>query len=93
MTRPRKVWIAAVLISEEIEEKLRIKHRTTRAEVEEAVLFHGYSTARWHEHPDYGERLIVRGYTADQVELIVYMTPIDIADGVWECRTARRLED
>lgn len=74
----------------EIEDKLAVKHGLRAAEVEEAVTLGAYTEARWHTHAVYGERLIARGRTLEGVELLVILKPVDLTDGIWECRTARR---
>jgi hypothetical protein len=74
----------------EVADKLATKHHVTTDEVEQAVLFSAYRDARWHDHPDYGWRLIVRGYTDDQVPILAILKPVDEVDGIWECKTARR---
>jgi hypothetical protein len=48
MTRRRTYWIADVLISPRVEEKLLVKHGVRRDEVEDAVRFGAYRDARWH---------------------------------------------
>lgn len=86
----RRVWIAEVLFRPEVAHKIETKHRVTPRDVEEAVRFYAHREARWHNHRLYSRRLIVRGKTFDQVPLIVYLAPVNEADGIWECRTARR---
>lgn len=93
MTRPTRVWIVDILMSDDVEHKLWVKHRVRRAEVEEAALMGGYRDAIWLNDPDYGERLLVRGPTFDGVELLVVLEPVNEADGIWRCRTARRAEN
>ena len=92
MGKPQRVWIVDVLMSEDVEAKLAVKHRVRRSEVEEAVTFGRYSSARWHQHDVYGERLLVKGRTSDGVELLVVLKPVNAFDGIWECKTARRTE-
>jgi hypothetical protein len=91
MTRRRRYWIADVLISPRVEEKLLVKHGVRRDEVEDAVRFGAYRDARWHTHERHGERLIVRGTTRGDVELMTVLVPVDEADGVWRCKTSRRI--
>jgi hypothetical protein len=67
------------------------KHGVSTWEVEEACTFGAHREARWHVHPVYGRRLLVRGRTYRGDEILAYLVPIDELDGTWECRTARRL--
>lgn len=85
------VWIVDVLITPEVEHKLWVKHGLKSSDVEEAVRFGAYREGRWHEHPIYGRRLLVKGETFGGVPVIAYLRPIDEAEGIWECRTARRV--
>jgi hypothetical protein len=79
-----------VLFHPQVTDKLVTKHKLTPDEVKQAVLFSAYRDARWHHHPVYGRRLIVHGYTDDQVPILAILTPVNEVDGIWECRTARR---
>ena len=88
--KPYRAWIVEVTVTPEIEDKLAAKHGVRLEEVRQAVTLGSYAVARWHTHPRYGERLIVRGRTDDDVELQVILRPVDEADGIWECLTARR---
>lgn len=73
-----------------VADKLVTKHKVTPDEVKQAVLFSAYRDARWHRHPTYGRRLLVRGYTDDRVPILAILKPMNEKDGIWECRTARR---
>lgn len=77
-----------MLFDPQVADKLVTKHHVTPDEVRQAVLFSSYRDARWHDHPVYGRRLIVRGHTDDQVPMLVILKPVDEEDGIWECRTA-----
>lgn len=90
MAKPRRVWITEIEITPEVEQKIQVKHRVSRSEVDEAVKYGHYRDARWHEHDVYGERLLVRGSTDADVELLVVLKPVDQSEGIWECKTARR---
>jgi hypothetical protein len=83
-------WIAEVLFDPQVADKLVSKHKVTPDEVKQAVLFSAYRDARWHNHPAYGRRLIVRGYTDNEVPILAILKPVNEADGIWECKTARR---
>lgn len=87
----REVWIARIIFPPDIEIKLGTKHGLSAWEVEEACLFGGHRDARWHDHSRYGRRLLVRGETYAGSSILAVLGPIDEVDGVWECRTARRL--
>jgi hypothetical protein len=87
--RPR-AHIAELRFSPDVEEKLQVKHGLSRAEVENALLYATDLDARWHDHPEYGERLIVKARTWAGVDIICYLAPIHEREGVWACRTAIR---
>jgi len=86
-----RVWIARILFRDEVARKIRMKHGVSPWEVEEACLFGAHRQARWHDHPTYGRRLLVRGTTYAGSEILAYLKPVDMTDGTWECRTARRM--
>lgn len=88
MDGPR-VWIAEIIFPLEVALKLGSKHGVSAWEVEEACLFGAHREARWHEHPTFGRRLLVRGETYAGRRILAILSPIDESDGVWECRTAR----
>lgn len=88
----QRFWIVTIYCPKDIEQKIEVKHRVTLREVYEAVSLGNYLEARWDHHPAYGRRLMVKGKTADNVLLLVFLRLIDEADGVWELRTARRIE-
>lgn len=85
-------WIGAVVCALETEHKLLTKHGVSLVEVRQAVLFNAFISAKKHVHAQYGERLFVRGRTYDGIELFVVMKALDETDGVWEVKTARRIE-
>lgn len=85
------VWIARIVFDPEVAAKLRSKHSVDTWEVEEACTLGAHREARWHTHPVYGRRLLVRGTTYAGSTILAYLKPIDERDGTWECRTARRL--
>jgi hypothetical protein len=87
----RRVWIAEVLFRPDVASKIRSKHNLSTAEVREAVCFGAHREARWNVHPDYGRRLLVRGATYEGKQIIAYLRPMNEGDGIWECRTARRI--
>jgi hypothetical protein len=87
----RPVWIAELIFPRKLAAKLLRKHGLSTSEVEQAVRFSQYRYARWHTHPIYGRRLIVRGFTADNVEVIAYLRLLNPADDVWLCLTAWRV--
>ena len=83
------VWIARIVFDPRVATKLHEKHGVSTWEVEEACSLGAHREARWHTHPVYGRRLLVRGWTYAGGSVLAYLRPIDEADGVWECRTAR----
>jgi hypothetical protein len=75
LTQPAyRPWIAEVLFDPEVADKLVTKHKVTPDEVKRAVLFFAYRDARWHDHPEYGRRLLVRGCTDDQVPILAILS-------------------
>jgi hypothetical protein len=85
------VWIARIVFDPRVVAKLLDKHGVASWEVEEACVLGSHREARWHTHPEFGRRLLVRGKTYRGDEIFAYLVPIDEQDGIWECRTARRL--
>ena len=86
-----RVWIARIVFPAEVARKLQGKHGVMPWEVAEACAFGAHREARWDTHPVHGRRLLVLGETYRGDRILAYLRPIDEADGVWECRTARRL--
>lgn len=87
-----RVWIGEVRFSAEVEEKLWVEHGLSRTEVERALVPTQPRDAVWHDDPRFGERLIVRTRHPDSnVTLYVILSPIDEREGVWACKTARRI--
>lgn len=76
----------------DVEAKLRLKHYVTPAQVREAVALGAASNLTWDDDPIYGRRLIATGSDAEG-EIDVYLKPLDISDGRWECLTAWRTSD
>jgi hypothetical protein len=56
----------------------------------QAVGFSAFRDARWHDHPEFGRRLLVRGLTDERVPIVAILKPINEQEGIWECKTARR---
>lgn len=77
--------------TDECADKLQTKHGVTPEEVGEAVQFGGYIEAGWHRHPKYGRRLLVLGDTYQRKRLLVVLKPYNEDDGIWDCKTARRV--
>ena len=90
--RPTRVWIAEIVCSDRVAHKIRTKHGVDVHQVREAVQFYGYRDARWHVHPERGERLIVRGKDFTGKSLIVLLKPLDLDDGTFRLVTAREGE-
>lgn len=88
---PQRIWIAEVWISERIAAKLHAKHGVEPQQVRDACLFGRQTSARWQEDPERGSRLFVMGKDRDGVKLLVLLKPVDLADGIFRCVTARRL--
>lgn len=53
------------------------RHRVTMAEVEQAVLFGAPDSTAWHDDPDRGRRLYVRGTTHSGRRLFIVLRPFD----------------
>lgn len=85
-------WIGEIRFSPEVEQKLRTRgDRPTPEQVREAVLCGAHERASWNVHPVYGRRLVVTGRDADG-QVIAFLRPLDLADGLWECLTAWRMD-
>lgn len=89
--RSERPWIARVLFTVECRAKLLAKHQLSYHQVVEAVCFYAYRSARWHQHPVYGRRLLVEGEAYDGTRLRAFLAPVDEGDGTWQCTTAMRL--
>jgi hypothetical protein len=89
--RGPRVWIAEILFRADVAAKIRSKHHLSPAEIREAACFGAHRDARWHVHPTYGRRLLVVGETYEGKRIIVYLKPLNEAEGIWEGRTARRI--
>jgi hypothetical protein len=84
-----RVYVAELIIDESIESKLRGKDPPlTGTEVEEVVLWSPGSVTRWHNHPDHGRRLIVRGTTYQDRKIIAYLMPLNEAEASFKLKTA-----
>jgi hypothetical protein len=86
-----EVVVAELNISPFVEDKINRKHYLTAAEVREAVLYAHDAVAEWHQHPQYGLRLVVRGTTYAGRPVIANMTPgneNDPDEGTFDLRTA-----
>ena len=81
-----------MIISPEIEAKLRAKHHLTGDQIRRAVCWGAHDRAAWDNDPVYGERLVVTGSDEETGPLIAYLRPVDESDGTWECLTAWRLD-
>jgi hypothetical protein len=85
------VWIVEVRFADDVVDKLRVKHRLEAEDVERSVRFGALESAYWHDHPDYGRRLIAKAkHPNDDTDLLVYLAPIDEKEGIWICKTALR---
>lgn len=83
------IWIGEIVITPEVEAKINAKHDVTADEVREAAAFGAAWEARWHSHPVYGDRLLVKGDTYQGRPLLVTLKELDETDGRWEYKTAR----
>lgn len=84
-----KVWIGHIMVLHSVEIKIRSRRGLTGAQVRAACEWPAVPTqAAWHEHPEYGRRLIVYAYDEQNRLLKVVLQPIDAADGSWRLRTA-----
>jgi hypothetical protein len=85
----QRVYIAEIVISDAMAEKIQSKHGVAPDEVREACQApNRYRRAAWHTHPEYGRRLIVFGSTRAGRIIKVILQPVDLTDGVWRLRTA-----
>lgn len=85
----QRPWIRQVVISDSVRQKLLSKHGVHPDQVNEACLFGRQESAREEVDPNRGPRLIVQGTDRDGRRLRVLLKPIDIADGIYRCITAR----
>jgi uncharacterized DUF497 family protein len=84
-----KVYIGLIAISPAMAQKIMTKHGVTPEEVREACQApNRYLRAAWHDHPEYGRRLIVVGSTSGGRVLKVILQPVDLTDGTFRLRTA-----
>lgn len=81
-------WVAEIRIAEDVEAKIGTKHNLNGDQIRDAVLLGAEEEARWHNHPIYGRRLLLIGTDSGGTRILVYMRPVDQADGIWECLTA-----
>ena len=85
-------WVGEIRISPTVEAKLRTEHGLMATQVREAVSFRGHEQGRWSDHPKHGRRLLVMGRSADGVELVAVLRPLDREDGLWQCLTAWKMD-
>lgn len=78
--------IRDVEISARMVAKLGSKHGVAAHEVYEAC--EAPERAGWHDHPEYGRRLLVEGRTYQGRLLKVVLQPVDASEGKWRLRTA-----
>jgi hypothetical protein len=84
-----KVWIGHIMVPHSVELKIRSRRGLTGAQVRAACEWPAEPIqAAWHDHPEYGRRLIVYVYDEQHRLLKVVLQPIDPADGSWRLRTA-----
>jgi len=82
-------YAAVLIIDPSTEAKLRTKHGLTGSQVREAVLLGAHIEARWQDHPEHGERWLVRGETYDGTELLaIVIAANQIEDGTFVLKTA-----
>lgn len=86
----RDFWIAEILISDRMEEKIRTHRFVTGRQVRQACIPAAYDEARWDHHEEHGQRLAVACTTQDGVVLKVLLQPVDVAEGIWRLRTVWR---
>lgn len=82
------VYIAVVLCSRGVEEKINSKHNVTLVEVREATVNTEVLASGWIWDEERGDRLLVVGTTYTGRELRVVLYPRDPTDGVWTLGTA-----
>lgn len=89
MPERAKVWIGHITVPDSVEGKIRSRRGLTGAQVRAACEWPAAPVqAAWHDHPEYGRRLIVYAYDEQHRLLKVVLQPIDPADGSWRLRTA-----
>lgn len=88
--RRANVWIAEIHASPAILAKINQKHNVTLEEVKEAALLGAADQVAWHEHPERGLRLLVKGTSADGKPLNIVLYPDDIDEERFYLATAMR---
>lgn len=73
--RSGRVWIVEIIASSAVLAKINQKHNVTLEEVREAALLGAADQVAWHNHPERGWRLLVKGKTADGQPLNIVLYP------------------
>jgi hypothetical protein len=82
------VWIGHIEVPASVETKIRTRRGVTGDQVREACQWPAKPVhAVWHDHAEYGRRLIVLAIDEQHRMLKVILQPVDIADGTWRLRT------
>lgn len=85
----RDVWVADIRFSDRVIEKIKTKHGVHPDQVKDACLFGRYERAWEERDPERGVRLVVHGRDRDGKLVRVLLKPVDRADGIYRCITAR----
>jgi len=82
------LWIGYIEVPASVEAKIRTRRGVTGDQVRAACQWPATPLrAVWHDHPEYGRRLIVVAVDEQGRTLKVVLQPVDIADGTWRLRT------
>jgi hypothetical protein len=83
------VWIAHIEVPESVDGKLRTRRGVTGLQVRAACEWPAKPVqAAWHDHPEYGRRLVVYAWDEQNRLLKVVLQPVAAAEGLWRLRTA-----
>jgi hypothetical protein len=83
------VYIAYIEISARMVEKLGSSRGITEDEVRDTFQLPGKpQRGVWHEHPEYGRLLYVRGKTEEGRHMLAILQPVGMHDDHWRLRTA-----
>ena len=84
-------YIAEIVISPEIEFKIRVKHHLTGDEIRAALIYSKNIYVKEQFHPTYGTRLVAKGILENGQMLIAYLHPLNQEMGIWFLGTAWKI--
>lgn len=86
-TLVRRIYIADIVIPDDIEHKIRTKHNLTGQDVRESLI---HANVRGEERDDepYGPRLLVHGETYDGIKFLAWLWKIEGDEDVYRLGSA-----